>query len=156
MSYGELTLPPVYSGVNAKNGRFMKGHVPHNKGKRWAEYMGKRAMKRASKGWENVVIHRPKKRSDVAGRCRKPVVAVTDDGRWCVFPHSGYAAQWVGGNRSNVGRCCRENQARYECRHNWRPGQTKGASLVNTDHKYRGIRFYFESDNAWITKIRKT
>jgi hypothetical protein len=24
---------------------------------------------------------------------------------------------------------------------------------VNTDHRYKGIRFYFESDNVWTTKI---
>ena len=154
MSYGELTLPPAYSGINRKNGRFMKGHVPFNKGKRWTEYMGKRAMKRAAKGWINVVINRPKERPDTAGRCRKPVIAVTDDGRWFYFPYAGEAARWIGGTRSNVGRCCRANQARKVCKHNWRPWQRKGASLVNTDHKYRGIRFYFESDNVWTTKIK--
>lgn len=26
---------------------------------------------------------------------------------------------------------------------------------VNTDHKYMGIRFYFESDNVWTTKIQR-
>ena len=34
-------------------------------------------------------------------------------------------------------------------------GQPKGASRVNTDHKYMGIRFYFESDNVWSTKIKQ-
>jgi len=33
-------------------------------------------------------------------------------------------------------------------------GKTKGASRVNTGHKYKGIRFYFESDNEWTTKIQ--
>ena len=33
MSYGELTLPPVWTGINKQNGRFLKGHEPHNKGK---------------------------------------------------------------------------------------------------------------------------
>ena len=32
MSYGELTLPPVWTGINKQTGRFLKGHVPANKG----------------------------------------------------------------------------------------------------------------------------
>ena len=57
MSYGELTLPPVWTGINKQNGRFLKGHVPANKGKKWSDYMGKRAMKRAAKGWKNLDKH---------------------------------------------------------------------------------------------------
>ena len=26
--------------------------------------------------------------------------------------------------------------------------------LVNTDHKYMGVRFYWESDNDWTKKIQ--
>jgi hypothetical protein len=37
MSYGELTLPPVWTGINKQTGRFLKGHVPANKGKKWSE-----------------------------------------------------------------------------------------------------------------------
>lgn len=156
MSYGELTLPPVWTGINPKTGRFLKGHVPANKGKKWSEYMGKRAQKRAAKGWKNLDLHRNKNgRPDNAGRCRKQVVAVMDDGSWLLFPYLGPAAEWVGGNSNNVGRCCRMNQAKKVCKRDWRPGQAKGASLVNTDHKYMGIRFYFESDNVWTTKITK-
>lgn len=155
MSYGELTLPPVWTGINKQNGRFLKGHVPANKGKKWADYMGKRAMKRAAKGWANVISHRPKSRPDTAGRCRKQVIAVMDDGRWFHFAYLGDAAKWVGGSRENVGRCCRCNQEKKVCKHDWRPGQSKGSSRVNTDHKYMGIRFYFESDNVWTTKIQR-
>jgi hypothetical protein len=92
-------------------------------------------------------------RPDNAGRCRKQVIAVLDDGRWVWFPYLGAAAEWIGGNRENVGRCCRMNQAKKVCKHNWRPGQPKGANPINTDHKYKGIRFYFESDNVWTTKV---
>ena len=70
------------------------------------------------------------------------------------FAYLGDAAKWVGGNRENVGRCCRCNEAKKVCKHDWRPGQAKGASRINTDHKYMGIRFYFESDNVWTTKIK--
>ena len=140
---------------NIVNGRFLKGHVPANKGKKWSDYMGKRAMKRAMKGWQNVISHRPKTRPDTAGRCRKQVIAVMDDGKWLWFPYVGAAAQWLGGgSRENIGRCCRQNELKRVCKHDWRPNQRKGASRVNTDHKYMGIRWYFETDNVWTTKIK--
>ena len=155
MSYGELTLSPVWAGVNRTNGQFLKGHVPANKGKKWSDYMGKRAQKRAAKGWENLAKYRNiNGRADTAGRSRKQVVAVLDDGSWLLFPYIGPAAEWVGGSRENVGRCCRMNQSKKVCKHDWRQGQPKGASRVNTDHRYMGIRFYFETDNVWTTKIK--
>ena len=151
MSYGELTLAPIWTGVNKQTGRFLKGHVPANKGKKWSDYLGKRAMKRAMKGWKNVISHRPKTRPDTAGRCRKQVVAVMDDGSWLVFPYVGAAAKWLGnGNRENIGRCCRCNQSKAELRKPW--GHPSGK--VNTDHRYQGIRWYFEIDNVWTTKIK--
>lgn len=155
MGYGELYIEPIRTGINAVNGRFLKGHVPANKGKTWDEYMGKRAQKRCSKGWKNLDLHRNKNgRADTAGRCRKQVVAVFDDGRWLVFPYVGAAAEWLGDcNRENIGRCCRYNQSKKVCKHDWRPREPKGAGRVNTDHRYKGIRWYFESDSVWTQKI---
>lgn len=151
MSSYELYIPPVKQDRNPATGRFLKGGTPHNKGKKWAEYMGKRAQKRASKGWANLDKHRPKKRPDIAGRCRKPVIAVLDDGRWCYFTHIGAAAKWLGGSQENVRRCCHLNNSEailHDCK-----GRPLGK--INTDHKYKGIRFYFESDNVWTTKIKQ-
>ena len=49
MSYGELTLSPVWTGINKQTGQFLKGHVPANKGKKWSDYMTKdERMKRAT------------------------------------------------------------------------------------------------------------
>ena len=144
MSYGELYIPPLRQQRNAVTGCFLKGHTPHNKGKKWSDYAGKRAQKRMAKGWANLTKYRPKKRQDVAGRSRKQVIAVMDDGRWKHFSYIGSAAEFVGGSRENVGRCCRCNAARYV---------NKKTGAVNTDHKYKGVRFYFEEDNIWIAKI---
>ena len=33
-----------------------------------------KSQKRAAIGWKNLTVHRPKKRSDVAGRCRQPIM----------------------------------------------------------------------------------
>lgn len=145
MSYGELKLPPVYTGVNKKTGKFMKGHIPANKGKKWSEYLSKSAQKRCAKGWKNLELHRPTRRPDNAGRCRKPVVAVMDDGSWVVLPYIGAAAEWCGFGRHNIRRCCKLNNLRHV---------NKKTGAENTDHKYLGIRWYYESDDIWTEKIK--
>jgi hypothetical protein len=142
----ELYLPPLPPGNNPTNGRFAKGHTPANKGKKWGEYMSKRAQRRASKGWANLDKFRPNTRPDNSARCRCQVVAVKDDGTWCVLPYIGAAGEWIGGCRENVRRCCKSNKKRHV---------NKKTGKVNTDHKYMGVRFYYESDSIWTTKIKQ-
>lgn len=149
----ELYLPPVNPLVSKKTGQFLRGHVPANKGKKWDEYLSKRAQRRSAKGWKNLETHRPKERPDTAGRCRKKTVVVTDDGKFKIFTYLKEAAEWIGGSRENVGRCCRSNMSKKVCKHDWRQGQPKGASRVNTDHKYKGYRFYFFDDPCWWDKV---
>ena len=107
--------------------------------------MSKRAQRRASKGWANLDKFRPKKRPDNCSRCRVQIVAVKDDGTWCVLPYIGAAGEWIGGCRENVRRCCQSNRERHV---------NKKTGKVNTDHKYLGVRFYYESDNIWTTKVK--
>lgn len=152
MAYGELTLPPVRTTHNKQNGRFLKGHTPWNKGKKWADCFGKRAQKRMAKGWKNLDKYRPTTRPDNAGKCRKQVIAVLDDGRWLYFSYLGPAAEWCGGRRENVGRCCRLN-AQKTVLHDPK-GRLTGK--VNTDHRYKGVRWYFEDDNIWTTKVKQS
>lgn len=49
--------------------------------------------------------------------------------------------------QSNVRRCCVMNSRR---------NTNKRTGAVNSDHKYMGFRFYFESDNIWTTKVKTT
>lgn len=143
MSY-ELYIPQAAEGRNYINGRFLKGHVPANKGKKWSEYMSKRAQRRAKKGWKNLDKYRPTTRPDTAGRCRKQVVGIFPDGTWKVFNYIGSAAEAVSGRRDNVGRCCRFNEERRV---------NKKTGKINTDHTYNGVRWYFESSELWQQKI---
>lgn len=136
MSYGDLYIEPEWTGRNRVNGRFLKGHVPANKGKKWNEFMSKRSQKRSAKGWSNLDKYRV--RPATAGRPKKPVIALTDDGDFICFPFVGAAAKWCGGFRENVARCCRQNE-----------------TTANTDHKYLGYRFYFEEGSVWLDKIKK-
>lgn len=147
MPYGELYIPQERATHNALNGQFLKGHTPHNKGKKWSEFLSKRSQKRCAKGWENLVKHRPQQRPETAGRCKKKIIAVDDNGKWYMFPYSLLAAKWCGGLRENVNRCCKENQKRHI---------NKKTKKINTDHKYMGVRFYFESDDVWMEKINNT
>ena len=143
-NYGELRFPNERRDHNPINGQFLKGHTPFNKGKKWSEYMKKRSMKRCAKGWKNLRKYQPKTRPDICGRCRKAVIAVMDDGRWVWLPYIGAAGEWIGGSRENVRRCCALNMKT----------ESDKRRKVNTDHKYRGVRFYYESDPKWTTKIK--
>lgn len=152
MSNYELTLPPVRPQRNPLTGRFLKGHVPANKGKKWDEFMPKRSQRRSAKGWKNLEKHRV--RPATAGRKPKQVVAATGDGKFYVFANTLKSAEWVGGNRYNIARCCRFNEARKVNKQDYSKGRPKGSGCINTDHQYLGVRFYFETDNIWIQKIK--
>lgn len=138
----ELRIPDKPMQRNPINGRFLKGHTPANKGKKWSEYMSRRAQQRARRGWKNLELHRHRGGS---GRPEKPVIAVNDTGKWLYFPSVAEAGRLMGIKRDNIARCCRLNQARKQ-------GQNGN---VNTNHKYKGIRFYFESDPVWTEKIKQ-
>lgn len=144
-SDGSLYIPTDWTRINPRNGRFMKGHEPHNKGKKWDEYLSKKSQRRMKKGWKNLDKYRNcNGRPDTAGRSRKMVVAVRNNGKYHIFDFVGAAAEWLGGSRENIGRCCRTNQARLV---NQKTGK------VNTDHQYKGIRWYFAIDPIWQEKI---
>ena len=144
-SDGSLYIPTDWTRINPRNGRFMKGHEPHNKGKKWDEYLPKKSQRRMKKGWKNLDKYRNcNGRPDTAGRSRKMVVAVRNNGKYHIFDFVGAAAEWLGGSRENIGRCCRTNQERHI---NQKTGK------VNTDHQYKGIRWYFASDPIWQEKI---
>lgn len=114
--------------------------------------MTKRSQSLSAKGWKN--LEKNRRRPETAGRKPKQVIAVTDEGRFHVFPFIGAAAQWIGGNRSLISRCCRYNQARKVNSRDWSKGRPKGSGCVNTDHRIYGVRFYYEDDDVWIEKIK--
>ena len=155
----ELYIPTERPKRNPTNGRFLPGHTPANKGKKWSEYMPKKSQRRAAKGWKNLekghAFGHPAVQN--AGRCRKAVVGVNDDGSFKVFGYLLSAARFYGGNRENIGRCCRLNSSEKELYKPWsKKNGAKADKGINTDHKYMGIRFYFESDiHIWKHKINK-
>ena len=138
--YGELFIPPVFEGRNMKTGRYIKGHIPYNKGKKWSNLYTKKAQNRMKRGWGNLTKWlkengRPKK----SGSPPVQVIAVLDDGRWLFFPSMIEAANWIGGSRNGISHCCRKNRKGY----------------INTNHQYKGVRFYYETENVWLSKIEE-
>ena len=153
----ELYLPPPPPPPK-NDGRFKKGHVPANKGKKWDDFMSKKGQRKARKGWKNCEIGHAfgRKRPDNAGRCRKAVVGIDDEGRLRFFDYIGSAAAFIGGSRENVGRCCRDNASGKVLTTSKGKGRGKGSPPVNTDHRYLGMRFYFETDvEIWKGKIKR-
>lgn len=145
----ELYIPTERPLRNKVTGRFLPGHVPSNKGKTWDEYMSKGAQSNARKGWRNLErMHSPGHPPTIgAGRCRKKVVSIDENGRLKMFPFIGAAANYYGIVRENVRRCCQEN-ARLHV--------NKKTGKINTDHRYMGLRFYFEADvEIWKDKITR-
>ena len=143
MSSYELTFSPERPNRNLKTGRFMPGAKPHNKGKRWDEYMSPRGQETAKIGWENLKCEH--KRSPLSGKTPTPIIAIVRE-RPVFFPTIEAAARRIEGLPQSVHRCAHDNRARTINRRN---------GSINTDHRYKGVRFYYESDEQWTEKISK-
>lgn len=126
MSY-ELYIPRTIT-VNPINGQFLKGHVPHNKGKRWEDYMDMRKARRIKK---NLEIGQRKGNPSLGGWNARAIVAIKD-GRLCgVFSSSNDAERKT--------KICARN-IRSVC-----SGKRKRAG---------GYEWYYENDNRWIELIK--
>lgn len=133
----ELHLGPVRLERNPLNGQFLPGHTSPQKGRSRTEWLSPEVDKRL-RAQAAQFMKRPRPHT---GGCKKhPIVMVTDDGRFCRFESSGDAAQKMKIWDSAVRRCARHNLLDDE----------------NSDHKYKGVRWYYEDDNKWIAKIKKT
>ncbi len=143
----ELYIPEhiVIGGRNPVNGQFMRGYVPTNKGRSWDEWLPKKSQRRCRRGWKNLDKYRCKGHPN-AGRPRLPVVLVRDDGTFTIFPYLNCCAEALGGNEPNVRRCCVLNGSLVV---------NKKTGRVNSDHKYMGVRLYYEKDtDIWMSKIK--
>lgn len=149
------TCKPDY---NPSNGQWLKGHKPHNKGRKWDEWATPEAIENMKKGWTNLDLHRPKSRPDTAERCRKPVVAIDYYGKLYRFDSSRTAFDFLaGGHRTLISRCCRFNHDGLKP--TYKPfGKKLGKkpTQTNTDHSYMGFRWYFEADvDIWKDKLNE-
>lgn len=79
------------------------------------------------------------------------VVAVYDNGECEHFQTAQDAAlrrEEMGGGKTCINsilHCCRHNQLRKSLLH--------GPRTPSSEHRFSGVRYYFESDNIWRTKV---
>ena len=134
----ELYIEPERVTIDSATGRFLPGHRPHNKGKKWSEYMTEEKQKNCAKGWENLNKYRFSP-TYVGGGKPRAVVALYPDGQYNCFPSIAAAARLLGYVYMHIRRCCNMNEARNVLR----SMSSKTREIINTDYRYRGIRFYF-------------
>lgn len=149
----ELYLPAERPQRNPTNGQFLAGHKSLTKGIPRTKWMGKAKDQRLRK--EAAKRFREQKHPENAGVPKRRVVMVTDKGKFFLFNSICDAAKAVGLEPGNIGRCCRQNAARKVKQRTWTKFTKKEeGNKVNTDHRYKGVRWYFEDDNIWTTKIK--
>lgn len=124
----ELYIPPPIPERNLINGRFLKGHTPHNKGKSMvfkSKSSKRRCVINLRKGWGGG-------HKTGAGMNRKSVVLIRDRKLICVFSSVHSVAKYIGANPSHVSAACL---------------QKKGHKTV------KGYKVFFESGSDWFTEI---
>ena len=88
----ELYIPPERPTRNLVNGRFLKGHTPFNKGRKWSDYLDSRKKRKMLK---NLSLGR-KGNPSIAGNNARPIVAIKDRRLIAVFPSSNAAERKTG------------------------------------------------------------
>lgn len=88
-----------------KPGRYPKGHVPHNKGKKWSEWMDGRKARRVKR----ILLEHRQVNHNIGGWNAKQVVGISIDGKACVFESSKDVERKLGIESRNV-RCCCEGK----------------------------------------------
>lgn len=120
----ELHIPHKYPDRNPLNGRFNKGHIPHNTGKKWKDYMDKKTIRKLKKQLrENAKYLVPPDTS-------RKVVGIKDGKLYGIFKSATLAANHLGVNLSNIVHCC--------------AGRQKTC---------RGYQWFYEEDDKWLNLI---
>lgn len=149
----ELIIPQERQQRNQINGQFLKGHVSLTKGVPRTKWMSKATDRRLREQCAKRLREQP--HPENAGKPRRKVVLITDKGKFYIFASINEAARRTELEPHNIGRCCRQNESKREKIRTWAKNVSKqDGSLVNTDHRYKGVRWYFEDDNIWTTKIQ--
>ena len=108
---------------NLKTGRFLPGHIPHNTGKKWDEWMPKGEQARVLEiGKKNLRVNKA-----LWGWNKKPVVAVNDKGVHAYCESASAAGKKLNLCARNITACCRGKRA-----------------------KCGGFKWFYYEDDRWI------
>lgn len=124
----ELHFPPEPLQYNPVNGQFLKGHIPHNKGKKWSEWMDGRKQKKVIRiGTKNL-----RRRYDIGGWNKRAVIMICEDGSHFYFESSFAAERSTGICARNIRFCCNKKRKHAgKCRWFW----FDDPEVINLIHK---------------------
>lgn len=122
----ELHIPPKRIYRNPINGQFLKGLTPHNKGKKWEDYMDMRKAKRIKR----IAVANLKHNMNIGGWNAKQIVAIKDNKLFAVYASSNDAERKTGVCARNIRSCCNYKRKRAG-----------------------GYQWFFENDNTWCELI---
>ena len=122
----ELYIPPKKVNRNPINGRFVKGCIPHNKGKKCEDYMDDDAVSRFKEKARETLN---KNRIDSPKRS-KAVIGIKD-GKSTYFESMVQAGNILGVKPTNISMCCHK----------------KRKSVA-------GYRFFLFEDDEWTKLIK--
>lgn len=122
----ELYIPPIPPERNPVNGRFNKGRTPHNKGKKWSDYMDGRKAKRVMR----IAKQNLRPNYNIGGWNKKAVIMVDEEGNHAYFESAEAASRETGITATNIRRCCRRGRKRAG-----------------------GYRWFWFEDNEWVEHI---
>lgn len=124
----ELYIEPIRPTINKKNGQFLKGHEPFNKGKKWIDYLPEDKIRKMKK---QILSLSGGGRKDIGGWNKKAVVAIKNGEFYGYFESCIDAADKLNVCSRNVSHVA--NGKRKRC---------------------GGYEFYFESDfDKWKERI---
>lgn len=126
----ELYIPPERFERDFITGRFLKGCVSHNKGRKMV-YHSKRSKARSIK---NLSKGRGAWHKTGAGMNKKSVVLIKDEKLCGVFPSIQMAGKMIGVAPSLISAICRK---------------------VRGKHTANGYRCFFEDSNDWYNLIKQ-
>lgn len=133
----ELYIPPMRITRNPKNGRYLKGHIPFSKGKKWNEWMPVDSIEKSLKGLESGRgLYKGKILPPSIAR-RKKVIAIKDNQIFGVFDSIHDAGGSLHMSYKDISRCCNVNHNR-----------------TGLFRRVKSINFFFEGDyELWKTII---
>lgn len=111
----ELYVPIERPDRNFVTGRFLKGRVPHNKGKKMSDYLDEETIKKCKEaGLKNLKSNR-----NLGGWNKRAVVAIYDERVVGWFPSASEAARKVGVSSASIRNVCYGLRKRV-CGFEWR------------------------------------
>jgi hypothetical protein len=113
-----------FSTQNNLKGRFLKGRIPHNKGKKWNEWMDGRKQRKVLRCLNH------KGNPNLAGANARKIIGIKDN-KFCFFESSEDAGRKLGITARNIRSCCHKKR------------KTCG-----------GFYWFFEDSNEWIEFLK--